>query len=68
MFSSLSQFAEIRTKQDRRAKMYLKQHLQFTKNVFLFVQVEIYGLNLRDAHISLAEQGIDPLPSVCQQP
>lgn len=49
--------------------MYLKRHLQFTKNVFLLsVQVGIYGLNLGDARISLAEQGIDPLPSVCQQP
>lgn len=49
--------------------MYLKQHLQFTKNVFLLsVQVEIYGLNLGDDHISLAVWGIDPLPLVCQQP
>lgn len=36
--------------------------------MFLSVQVEIYGLNLGDAHISLAEHSIGPLPPVHQQP
>lgn len=53
----------MRTQQDRRAKTYLKQHLKLTKDVFfLSVEAEIYGLNLGDAHTSLAEQGIDPSP------
>lgn len=41
--------------------MYLKHHLKFTKNVFLLsVQVERYGLNLRDGYISLTEHRPPP--------
>lgn len=41
--------------------MYLKHYLQFTKNILLLpLQVERYGLNLRDVYISLTEHRPPP--------